>query len=305
MLQAPSHSPQPQPRPNSRPTTGFSLQCTSTTHLDLSSSPLELESSLLLEDTGSLRLESSELGACPPESPASTPSNPLPLGAPAAPPSPPVTMSRPQQSTHASLAANCYPYLTTQSCPRTDGWAMLGREGSGRSCVAVPVGSLRGEKMIGVGGEGGGGFGTFAHSNDDKPYSQRAAAKERGEVEIKDLRRLGCAGRGDVVLGEGHRWRQREQRRKHRATSSLTNHMVPQYNSRTRLSDESEYSSDTHSRPAQSSASCAALHLEQRLRPLPRTGRYGPRMSVQLGQSASTLLRCPESRPGMPQCLPQ
>jgi hypothetical protein len=48
---------------------------------------------------------------------------------------------------------------------------------------------------------------------------------------IKDLRRLGYAGRGDVVLGEGHRWRQREQRRKHSATSSLTNHMVPQYNS--------------------------------------------------------------------------
>ena len=47
----------------------------------------------------------------------------------------------------------------------------------------------------------------------------------------KDLRRLGYAGRGDVVLGEGHRWRQREQRRKHSATSSLTNHMVPQYNS--------------------------------------------------------------------------
>ncbi len=47
---------------------------------------------------------------------------------------------------------------------------------------------------------------------------------------IKDLHRLGYAGRGDVVLGEGHRWRQREQRRTHRlhsTTSSLTNHMEP------------------------------------------------------------------------------
>ncbi len=75
----------------------------------------------------------------------------------------------------------------------------------------------------------------FAHSDDDKPYSQRAAAKDGGEVEMsmenKDLGilgRLGYAGRGDVVLGEGRSWHHREpeQRRKHSATSSLTNHMV-------------------------------------------------------------------------------
>jgi hypothetical protein len=67
-----------------------------------------------------------------------------------------------------------------------------------------------------------------------------AVLSTRGTTLIKDLRRLGYAGCGDVALGPSwgratganpNKGVRTGSHRRHSATSCLTNHMVPQYNS--------------------------------------------------------------------------